>query len=262
MPQGSFGRIPIWNDFTAVPPHTAADTVPLANGSLLGGGLSLIGVNEGTTIATVDEPGGVIAITTDTGDNDNAFIVGGTFAPADGGMMMEARIKIVDSVATTRAAAFVGFTETMAVGTPVMPFEMATGTQVYNGTGGMVGFAFDSDATSLIWRFVAGDGGTNLATVDSTGTVGNAAGIDAVATMTADRWWVFRVEVDTDGLARGLIGDAVANATQRLVGTSTAALGTSDNFHVAVGIENRSGANEILEVDYVAAKGWRDWSPD
>ena len=79
MPSGGFtNEIRAYNDFTAIPPHTAADTVPLANGSLLGGGWSLHGVNEGLVVATVDEPGGVINITTDTGDNDNfAYLAAG-----------------------------------------------------------------------------------------------------------------------------------------------------------------------------------------
>ena len=43
------------------------------------------------------------------------------------------------------------------------------------------------------------------------------------------------------------------------VGKVTGALGTGDQFHATTGIENRSGANEILEVDYTSAEGFRDW---
>ena len=264
MPQGSFGRIKAWNDFTAIPPHTAADTVPLANGSLLGGGWSLHGVNEGTATAVVDEPGGVIEIVSDTADNDNVFISSGVWSPADGGMTCEFRIKIPTSVATTRASAWCGFTETLSVATPVMPFETATTTTTYNGSGGMVGFGFDSDATSITWRFAAGDGGAALATVDSTGTAGTALGIDTGATITADRWWVFRVNVGSNGLAEGWFGDAVNGeaGSQQLVGRTTAALGLSDQFHATVGQENRSAANEELDVDYAFAEGYRDWNAD
>ncbi len=264
MAGSGFGRVVAWNDFTAIPPHTAADTVPLANGSLLGGGWAVHGVNEGTIISTVDEPGGILSVTTDTGDNDNNFISAGTFTPATGTMTCEFRIKIQDSVATTRAAAWCGFTETLSVATPVMPFETATTTTTYNGTGGMVGFGFDSDATSILWRFGAGDGGAALATKDENGTAGAAIGIDAAATITADRWWVFKVEVYPSGLAAGYILDA-ASATKpdwRLVGETTAALTTTDNFHATVGIENRSGANEVLQLDYAYAQGYRDWAAD
>jgi len=268
MPQGSFGRVRAWNDFLAVPPHTAADTVPLANGSLLGGGWGLIGVNEGAVVAVVDEPGGVLSITTDTADHDNAFISSGVWKPADGGMRMEARIKVVDSYATLRACVWVGFTETLAVGTPVPPYEIAAATAAYNGSGGMVGFAFDSEGSTdaavpkavntdgLHWRFIAGDGGAALATKSANGTTGDTTeginaevyGTGAPYAMTENLWTVFRVEVDPDGLARGYVGDAQSGekGAMRLVGESTAALATTDCFHAAIGIENRSAANEIL----------------
>lgn len=261
MGYGTFGRIRFENDFTA-PPITAANLVPLAAANNLGGGISLIGVNEGSVTLTVDEPGGVIDITTDTADDDNHALVAGVFKPADGGMWMEVRLKIPDSVAATRAAVFVGFSETLALDTPVMPAETATTTTTYNGTGGMAGFVFDSDATTIDWRFVVGDGAAALATRDEAGTVGTALGIRANATITADRWWVFRVEIGTDGLARGYIADATATGVLTLVGESTAALGTGDNFHAVVLIENRSAANERLEVDYMFGEGFRDWAPD
>jgi len=281
MPQGSFGRIRAWNDFLAVPPHTAADTVVLANGSLLGGGWGLISVNEGTTIATVDEPGGVLAITTDTGDNDNAFIAAGAFTPADGGMVCEFRMKSADyAIATSGSAVFAGFSETLAVGTPVLPLEIAASTATYSATGGFVGFLFDSDATDnptvpsaqtktgLYYRFVAGDAGAVLASKDYNGTAGPALGIDCEinangTTMTGDKFLVFRVEVDPDGLARGYVGDMQSGekGAMRLVGTTTAALGTTDNFHACAGIENRHAGAEVLEIDYAYAQGWRDWTP-
>tara|TARA_R110000824_G_C15055750_1_gene661930 strand:- start:63 stop:851 length:789 start_codon:yes stop_codon:yes gene_type:complete len=262
MPQGSFGRVRAWNDFTAIPPIDAADTVPLANGSLLGGGWAYHAANEGTIVATVNEPNGVIGITTDTGDNDNGFISAGTWAPINGGMVMESRIKIVDSMA--RAACWVGFTETLAVGTPVMPAETSGTTTTYNGSGGMAGFIYDPDSSTNLWRFVVGDASAALATKDKNGSAGTALGVNAEATLTADRWWVLRVEVGTNGLVRGYIGDAQNDekGALRFVGESTAALGTSDNFHATTGIENRTAANEILEVDYVFAEGWRDWDAD
>lgn len=258
MGQGTYGRIPFKNDFTA-PPLTAADTVPLALANNLGGGISLIGVNEGTVTLTVDEPGGVIDITTDTGDNDNHALVAGVFDAADGGMWMETRVKIPDSVATTRAAVFVGFCETLALDTPVMPAETATATTTYNGSGGMVGFVFDSDATAIDWRFVAGDGGAALATKDKNGTVGTALGIRCNGDISADRWWIFRVEIDTAGIGRGYFCDTADEDKLELIGENTAALGTGDGLHAVVLIENRSGANERLEVDYMIGEGYRDW---
>tara|TARA_R110000765_G_scaffold210578_1_gene315750 strand:- start:120 stop:911 length:792 start_codon:yes stop_codon:yes gene_type:complete len=261
MPQGSFGRVKAWNDYTSIPAVTAAGSVPLAQGSILGGGWAAHGVNEGAIDAVVDEPNGIVALTSDTADDDNIFISAGTWSPINGGMVMEARIRIVDSVAVDRAAAWVGFTETLSIATPVMPFETDTTTTTYNGSGGMVGFGFDSAADVVGWRFAGGDGGAALATEDSNGTVGTALGILAPATITADLFWVFRIEVATDGTARGYFGDAQNNeqGSMQYVGKVTGALGTGDQFHATTGIENRSGANEILEVDYTSAEGFRDW---
>ena len=266
MPVGNFGRVRAWNDFTAIPPITAAADVPLDFGSLLGGGWSLHGDDEGTATSLADEPGGVLSLVTDGGDNDSAFVSAGVWQPADGGMECEFRVKIPTSVATTRIAAWAGFTETLAVDAPVLPAETASTTTTYNGTGGMAGFLFDSDSTDLIWRFVAGDAGVALATIDSEGdggTVGGAIGIDAGATITADRWWVFRIEVSVDGFAKGYIGDAAGNDPQmRFVGRNTSALGAGDNFHATTAAENRSGNAEEYEIDYAYAQGWRDWSAD
>ena len=262
MAQGSFGEIKAFEDFTGFPGGIV--TVPDASGEFMGG-WGLIGVNEGTIVATVDEPGGIVALTSDTGDDDNICLFAGTFKPSDGGMQMEVRFKIVDSVAATRAAVFVGFSETLVKDTPVMPAETATATTTYNGTGGMAGFLFDSDSTDLLWRFVAGDAAAALATINSLGdggTVGGAIGINAAATVTADRWWIARIEIDEQGMARGYWGDADANKEMKFVGRNTAALGTGDSFHAVAMLENRSGANEILEVDYAYARGWRDWRPN
>jgi predicted secreted protein len=261
MGQGTFGRIRFGNDFTS-PPGGVATGVPDALFNPLGGGIGLIGVNEGVLALTADEPGGVIDITTDTGDNDNHFLAAGTFAPQNGGMWVETRIKIPDAVTATRAAAWVGFVETLSMATPVMPFETDTITTTYNDVGGMVGFGFDSDASVIDWRFAAGDGEAALATKDATGAAGTALGIRCNGDITADRWWVFRVEIAPSGLARGLFADTGVQDKLVLVGETTAALTVTDNFHAAVGIENRSGANERLEVDYMIGEGFREWASD
>jgi hypothetical protein len=253
--QGTFGRIEAKADFTGLP-HTH---VPAAEGDVLGNGWALIGVNEGSYVGTVDEPGGILAITTDTADNDNHAIWAGTFKPADGGMVMEARVKMAD-MAATQGAVFVGFTETLAKDTPVMPAETATATTTYNGTGGIAGFVFDSDSTALVWRFVVGDAGAALATETAAGAAGTAVGITPTqSTATNDRWYLLRVEVTPDGIARGYFGDIAAAATLDYVGKSTAALGTGDSFHACVLIENRAAGAEVLEIDYAYAEGGRDW---
>ena len=257
MAQGSRGKTYIFEDMFG----GFADGAWAATGVGQVGQMLFTSVNEGALAPTLDEPGGILAVTTDVGDDDNWAGFAGGFKPADGGMWMETRLKIVDSVAATRAAVWVGFAETLSLTTPVMPFETATATTTYNGTGGMAGFGFDSDATDIDFRFAAGDAGAALATAAGQvgGAVGAALGIRTNGTMTADRWMIFRVEVRPDGLARGWYGGIDTGNELRFIGRSTAALGTGDTFHAVVMIENRAAANEILEIDYVEIEGNRDW---
>lgn len=269
MAQGSVGTIRFDNDFTGGP-STSAAGVPLAGNNVLGGGVGLIGVNEGVLGQTVDEPGGILAITTDTGDNDNHALYAGTFQPSTGGTMwMEARFKIVDSVAAARAAVWCGFTETLALDTPVMPAETATTTTTYNGTGGMAGIGFDSDATTIAWRATFGDGGAALASASidapgvAPGTVAGAIGTTANRqTVTADRWVIARVEIAPNGIATVYFGDIGSNDALVPIAKNTTALGVNDCFHAVLMIENRSGADENLEVDYFRGGSYRDWAAD
>jgi hypothetical protein len=258
MAQGSYGKVTFFNDFNGLPDQIAG--VPDATGEYLGGGVGLIGVNEGVLTSTVDEPGGVLSITTDTGDNDNHAIFSAGYKPADGGMWMEARLKL-GSVAAVKTACWVGFTETLSLATPVMPAETATVTTTYNGSGGMVGFGLDTDATTIAWRFMAGDGAAALATESAAGVTGGAIGITVnVDTITADRWYLFRVEVDPNGLARGYFGDIGADRALAYVAKTTAALGTGDTFHAVAIVENRDANAEVMEVDYFGGEGYRDWA--
>jgi len=150
-------------------------------------GVGMVSVNEGTLEWTVDEPNGVVAFTTDTGDNDNCCLMLGAFQPStQGGMFCEARFKFNSA---TLGSVFVGFTETLVLATPVMPAEFATATMTYNGSGGMIGAQFDTDATTNDFRACAGDGGAggggdggtfspNVCALDGTANTGGGGGGD------------------------------------------------------------------------------------
>ena len=244
MPQGSFGEIRAFNDFTAL----ASDATLVAGVNDLpgGNGWAAISENEGTVAEIVDESGGVIQFTTDTADNDNVVLIAGKFDPSKGPISFEARFKCPTVV--TRQAIFAGFTETMALGTPVMPAEFATATMTYNGSGGMLGLQWDPDASTNAWRAVAGDGGA-VANSTNYGTNGTTA-TDA---MVADEYDIVRVVLHPGG------GGEVWH-DEELVASGATDLTTSDLFYAVLMIENRTGANEELQVDYVAAKGIRDWA--
>lgn len=250
MPQGSYAKLRACNHFLE-----EISTVVLTGGTPLGGGVSLIGVNEGSMASTVDEPGGVLAITTDTGDNDNHALISGPFKPADGGMVMECRFKMPTDVLTTTLAVSAGFSETMARGTPVMPAEYATATLTLNGTGGMAVVVFDTDGTVIDFRSVIADAGAALA-----GTKCNGDALSA--TVTADDWYIVRVEVGPDGKARIYFGNADDAKNLVQVANNTAVLPPGEVYTAFLMIENRTAAARILEVDYFAAESWVDWDKD
>jgi hypothetical protein len=247
MPQGTYGKLKAFSHFL-----DQYSTVLLTGATPLGGGVSIIGVEEGSIASTLDEPGGLLAITTDTADNDNQFLVAGPFKPQDGGMVMEARFKL-SVVTTTTCAVFCGFSETLSQATPVMPAEYATATLAINGTGGMAGVVFDTDGTVIDFRSVIADAGAVLA---GTKCAGDALG----ATVTADRFYIVRVEVSNDGYAKVYFGDADDNKKLMLVAQNTVPLDDDVCYFACLGIENRTGAARAFEVDMFGGESWVDWS--
>ena len=153
---------------------------------------------------------------------------------------MECRFKN-DSI--TEAAVFCGFSETLAVTTPVMPAESVTGTLTIRGSGAVIGMLFDPDDTTDIWKAVAGDGGT--------ATTG--APTSATTALVADQWDVVRVEVGADGKGVCMLN---GNVIKEFSGFLT----TTDILHAVVMVENRTGAVNVFEIDYFYAAGYRDWT--
>lgn len=248
------GRIHFGSDFTGIYDSVVWGATNLVSGDTWGAGIGVTSVNEGTFASTVDESGGVLAVTTDTADNDNFAMISGKYAPRDGNIWLNARFKY----SNVDCAVFVGFSETMALDTPVMPAEFATATMTYNGTGGMLGFNYDVDGTTDDFRAVMGDGGAAIS--DSSN------GTRASATLTADQWFEAHVTLNADGSGQCWFGDASKvnsnnMANLRLIkrfSTGTL-LTTTDLFFAVLMIENRSGNARVLEVDLFEGEGGRDW---
>jgi hypothetical protein len=240
--QGSFGRLHIHEDFLGCgAPNAAWSDTGIGHV----GQLAFTSVNEGSFAFTVDEPGGILAVTTDIADNDNWAGFAGTFKPADGGCYMEARFKV--AVITT-SSVFCGFSETLDATTPVMPLEFAIATMTYNGTGNIAGLLQDKDATTEDWRAGFGNGGAVVAGADANGT-------RAYEAIVADRWQVVRVEIGADG-------DAYCYLNGRLIKKVADAVTPADVLYATLMVENRSGAANTIEVDYFHADGGRDWADD
>ena len=246
MPQSEFGELKVWEDFLA-----PDNDVTWGTGQFVVGNVAVTSVNEGSVEFTVDEPGGIAAFTSDTADNDNVAIYAGAFKAADGPLVMEARFKY----SNVDCAIFAGFTETLAIDTPVMPAEFATTTMTYNGTGAIVGAQYDVDGTTDDFRAVFGDAAAAL-----TGNGADSNGTRANATLTADRWFIVRAEIDPNGAARVYFGDQVDAAQMKLVKSVTGGIPTDVMLFPVLMLENRSGNARVLEVDYFYARGYRDWA--
>lgn len=252
---GSFGRIPFGSDFTGTYDSVAWGAAQLVSGDAFSGGVGFVSVNEGSFASTIDEDGGILAITTDIADNDNAVLMGPRCKPASGLAWAESRFKY----SNVDVSVFFGYTETLALDTPVMPAEFATATMTYNGTGGMVGLQYDVDGTTDDWRAVMGDGGA--------ATAGSGNGTRANATVTADRWVIARVVLFEDGSAECWLSDTGhvdgdGYPTLRLIKKFASGLTSTDLFYPVLFVENRSGNARVLEVDYFYGESGRDWRCD
>jgi hypothetical protein len=236
--QSQFGKLEAWNDFLAPQGDLTWGTGVVE----LGGGVAMVSVNEGTINDVTDESGGVLQCLTDTGDNDNVCLLSGKFEATEGAVM-EARFKVADDLGV---GIFAGFSETMALDTPVVPAEFATATMTYNGSGGMVGAQYDDDGTTDGWRAVMGDGGAAVAS--------SANGILSTATApSADEWQIVRAHLNPDGS-----GEVYVDG--KLIKKFTAGLTATDLFYAVLIVENRTAAAREVEVDYFYARGNRDWN--
>lgn len=250
----SSGKIYFGSDFTGEYGSVAWGATGLV--APLADSVGFASVNEGSFASTVDESGGILAITTDTGDNDNALLFAGPFCPRDGKMVVHARFKY----SNVDVAVWVGFLETVSIATPVMPMEFATATMTYN-PGGVVGFNYDVDGTTDDFRAGMGDGSAAIS--DSSN------GVRANATVTADQWFEAQVIVNEDGSAECWFGDAghpqggdaaAGNKLRLIKHFRTGTLLTpTDLFFAGLMVENRSANARVLEVDYFGGEAGRDW---
>ena len=250
MPRGNFGEIRAFNDFTGTYETVTWDAATVE----LGGGWGLYSVQEGTIQDVKDEEGGIIQLLTDTGDNDNAALVAGPFKPSNGGCVMEARFKVADDL---NVAMFAGFMETMVLATPVMPAEYATATMSINGSGGVAGLQYDMDGTTDFFRAASGDGGAVTGTNKSGTAITATTTTNSGQTVTADKFVVARVEISPSGrIDLSLAADKELTQVESITGAVTA----SDLFYAVLMLENREAAAKEFEVDYVYARGFRDWT--
>lgn len=139
----------------------------------------------------------------------SSLTLGLNFAATNGGLVMEARVKLVS--ATANAIAFIGFTDALATDALEYPFTLS-GTTLTSTATNATGFLFDTAATNDFWHIVGVAGNT-----DSFNAITSNTGVGP----TADTYQTFRIEIDSageaeffiDGASVGTLGGAVTAAT-------------------------------------------------
>ncbi len=268
MSQGTHAGIHLLEEFLF--PDIDAAEAAIADAAPERVGQVTVGGNDTALVlaATVDEPGGVLSITNDTGTTDFGWAMySSPLVPNDGAAVLEVRLKYTDISGTNF---FVGFVETFPPGDPdnIVPYTMATTTITVADFGVTAGVFCDHNATNEDFHFAAAQDTAGAAGVDLTDPPvgGGRTGSDLSGATGDDSWIVYRVEIEQDGTAFGYVGsthtDAIGGGEALvLVGqTSRGALdGTAVVFPVVL-VDNNAGSAMTTEVDYFAIDGDRDWT--
>src|SRR3990170_272028 len=204
--QDEFGRLGFFEDFGGyVPSTTVSDATVIRYNDLLVAAVS----GDTIILSTVDESGGVISINGAAGAGDGLALIGLPMQPSSNGTLrMGARFK---GASATDLRVFVGFAETVAVAEPVNPFTLSGTTLTSNDAGNAVGFYTDTSATDDDFRFHYSLDGAEATTAaldfarEGSTTLG-ALGIRAGCTITADSWYVAKVEIAPSGKCSGYFG--------------------------------------------------------
>jgi hypothetical protein len=268
--QSVFGKVNVFEDFTG---YTASTAIADATAGTRFNDITLVAISGQTDIInTVDESGGVMSFTGAGGAADGIAILGSPAQPSRSGtIVMEARFK---GASATDLRVFVGWQETIAWDETVNPFTLSSTTLTSNNGGNAVGFYTDTAATTDDFRVHASIDGEELTTApitvepalkhitgQATTTLG-ALGVRCGVTLTADSWYIARVEIDPSGSARGYFGHTSMGTTgPRLIATIKA--GSLDqtalyvpHLHLAAA----STGDPLLEVDYFGYTHNRDWA--
>jgi len=263
--QSAYGRLAIFEDFAG---YQASATISDATGGTLYNDLTLIAISGDVAwVNVVDESGGVGSFSGAAGAGDGiAITTGMVFQPSTNGpIAMEARFK---KGSATDLQIFVGWQETVSLSETVNPFTLSGTTLTSNNGGNVVGFYADSTATTDDFRFHSSLDGTESTTAALKYALGGATtlgdlGVRCNATLTADSYYIARLEIDPDGAARGYFGHTSMANKEGLTLIAHMKAGTLDQtalYYPLLLMVDASTGDTLDEVDYFAAKGNRDWA--
>jgi len=245
MPQGSVGKIRLFNDFCGVHDVLAstADTAPL--GDFYAGGEGFEDNDAGIAYLQSDALSGVVRLTSGNTDVDMTFI--GTDICFDVGLMgpiiIETRVRLPD---LDTKIIFIGLTSVLTLDEQIDDIIDAGTTTITLTAPSLCGFLLSDELTDdEDWHMVY-NGGTTTGQTTSTS-------IDADADAVAGEWQVLRLEVDADGTARWYIDEVLKQTVEGAVSTST-------DMAVCVGAGANTTEFNIFDVDYLLVEANRDWT--
>lgn len=211
------------------------------------------------------ETGGVASFSGAAQAADGMAVFTAPGAPAaNGTMVIEVRWK---SSVVTDCRLFVGFQQTVSLSETVNPLTLSGTTLTANAAGEAVGFYFDAQATTDDFRFMSMSNSAASTTAALDYALGGqttlgALGVRCNATVTADRWSVLRVELDSDGTARGYAGDETMGNVNGLTHIATLRAGdlsTTALYFPMVHMAAHSTGDPLHQLDYFRAVYNRDW---
>lgn len=263
--QDGFGKIGFFEDFQTLIEDTDI-TVADADG-LRHNDIQIVAVSGDVTVnSTVDEPNGVWAFSGAGAAADGPALLSAPMRPdRNGTIVVGGRCK-VSTAADFRL--FAGFMSTADRDETVMPFTLNGTTLTANNSGEAVGWYFDSQATTDLVRFMSSTAGV----ADTTASVYNhqtgvqttlgSLGIGATTmTLTADKYFVWKIEMDPDGAARAWIGDETMGVKGlKLIATlAKGTLTTTSLYFPALMMVAQTTGDPTFEIDYFYGSGNRYW---
>lgn len=268
--QDDFGRIGAFEDFIR-PIEDSDTTIVDADGLMYNDTLIIAISGDVAANATVDEPNGVIQFSGAGGAGDGIVMIQSPMRPdRNAPMVVGGRCKSANT--TTDFRFFGGFASTVDRDESVIPFSLSGTTLTANNTGETVGFYFDTAATTDDFRFMSSTAGaadttaavtpgSKVLALNSNATTLGSLGIRAGAVPVADKYWVWRVEIDPDGTARGYLGDeSMGVSGLTLIATLKAGpLSTTTMYFPFTAMIDVSTGDVLHEVDYFYSKGNRYW---